>query len=79
MIDTVLVLRIDEEIILEIKLKMCNENILLDYFTGKIILDIHKKWNSVDQFDFWEDRMSDIVLENNLSFGYKNKYRILLV
>lgn len=52
MIDTVLVLRIDEEIILEIKLKMCNENILLDYFTGKIILDIHKKWNSVDQFDF---------------------------
>lgn len=46
MIDTVLVLRIDEEIILEIKLKMCNENILLD------ILDIHKKWNSVDQFDF---------------------------
>lgn len=73
MIDTVLVLRIDEEIILEIKLKMCNENILLD------ILDIHKKWNSVDQFDFWEDRMSDIVLENNLSFGYKNKYRILLV
>lgn len=73
MIDTVLVLRIDEEIILEIKLKMCNENILLD------ILDIHKKWNSVDQFDFWEDRMSDIVLENNLSFGYKNKYRIFLV
>lgn len=46
MIDTVLVLRIDEEIILEIKLKMCNENILMD------ILDIHKKWNSVDQFDF---------------------------
>lgn len=73
MIDTVLVLRIDEEIILETKLKMCNENILLD------ILDIHKKWNSVDQFDFWEARMSDIVLENNLSFGYKNKYRIFLV
>lgn len=46
MIDTVLVLRIDEEIILETKLKMCNENILLD------ILDIHKKWNWVDQFDF---------------------------
>lgn len=73
MIDTVLVLRIDEEIILETKLKMCNENILLD------ILDIHKKWNSVDQFDFWEARMSDIVLENNLSFGYKNKYLIFLV
>ena len=32
MIDTVLMLRIDEEIILESKLKMCNENILLDMF-----------------------------------------------
>lgn len=86
MIDTVLMLRIDEEIILESKLKMCNENILLDMFNDwylwKYVIwtlimylcnDIHKKWNSVDQLGFWEARMSDILLENNLSFGYRNK------
>lgn len=92
MIDTVLMLRIDEEIILESKLKMCNENILLDMFNDwylwKYVIwtlimylcsDIHKKWNSVHQLGFWEARMSDILLENNLSFGYRNKYRIFLV